>query len=392
MRKILFIDRDGTLIVEPQPSQQVDSFDKLTFLPGVISQLGRVAALEDYELVIVTNQDGLGTDSFPEADFWPVHNLMLEILSGEGIRFEQVLIDRSFGHTPAPTRKPQLGLLQDYLAASDIDWANSWVIGDRLTDVQLAQNLGCGHAAWLGSAAEVSDRAENPEQWLESASINPNRPKISTDQVLLVDNWHHLADVLIMGQRKVQTSRHTNETKIDISLNIDGSGQCEIQTGLGFFDHMLEQIGRHGGLDLNIRTQGDLHIDEHHTIEDTAIALGDAIKKALGDKRGINRYGFVLAMDDAQATVAIDFGGRPWLVWEADFRREKVGDMPTEMFSHFFKSFADAAAANVQIAVKGDNEHHKIEAIFKGLAKCIKQAASRDHQRLQQLPSTKGML
>lgn len=391
-RKILFIDRDGTIIVEPKSDFQVDSFEKLAFLPHALTSLARVAASGQYELVMVTNQDGLGTASFPEETFWPVHNLMIEVLESVGVRFEAVLIDRSFADNPSSGRKPGLGMLTEWLNDDDIDWANSWVIGDRLTDIQLAQNLGCGHAAWLGDSEEVSTRILNTESWVDQVQINTSGPRMLQEQVFITSDWKQLADRLLLSARQVVWSRHTKETKIDISLNLDGSGLCDIKTGLHFFDHMLEQIGRHGGLDLTIKCQGDLHIDEHHTIEDTGIALGEAIKQALGNKKGINRYAFVLPMDDVQAQVALDFGGRAWFVWDAAFKRDRIGDVPTEMFSHFFKSFSDASASNLQISITPGNEHHMIEAAFKGLAKCIKQAAAIDHQRQNQLPSTKGLL
>lgn len=391
LRKILFIDRDGTLITEPQPSLQVDAYDKLSFLPHVITALADVVATADYELVMVTNQDGLGTNSFPEADFWPVHNLMVEVLASQGITFRATHIDRTFGNAPGPGRKPALGMLHDYVNATDIDWANSWVIGDRLTDVQLAQNLGCGHAAWLGAPEEVDARVHDTS-WLEQTTINPNNPSLKLEQIHLLSDWRQLADLLILPQRSITWKRHTHETQVDISLTLDGSGLSKVSTGLGFFDHMLDQIARHGGLDMTLTTKGDLHIDEHHTIEDTGIALGEALRHALGNKQGIQRYAFVLAMDDAQANVALDFGGRAWVVWDAKFSRDRVGDMPTEMVYHFFKSLADAAACNLQVSVSGDNDHHKIEAIFKGFARCIRQAAARDRYRLAALPSTKGML
>lgn len=391
-RKILFIDRDGTIIVEPKTDFQIDSYEKLAFLPHAITALARIAASDQYELVLITNQDGLGTASFPEETFWPAHNLMLEVLASVGVKFDDILIDRSFANNPSPGRKPGLGMLSEYLVANDIHWASSWVIGDRLTDVQLAQNLGCGHAAWLGELADVESRLANPAGLLENTQINPDRSPLGLDQIYHTTDWQALADRILMPARKVKSSRHTKETKIDIELNLDGSGQCNIKTGLSFFDHMLEQIGRHGGLDLTIHCDGDLHIDEHHTIEDTGIALGEAIKKALGDKRGINRYAFVLPMDDVQAQVALDFGGRAWFLWDADFKRERIGDVPTEMFAHFFKSFSDATSSNLQISITPGNEHHMIEAAFKGLAKCIKQAAAIDQQRQNLLPSTKGLL
>lgn len=366
MKKVLFIDRDGTILVEPQPSQQVDSFEKFQFLPGAITGLARIARELDYELVLVTNQDGLGTDSFPEDTFWPCQNLMLDILRGEGVAFAASLIDRSFPHQNLPTRKPGLGLLGRYLdPANGYDLANSYVIGDRLTDVQLAENLG-SRAILIGEVAD--ERA-----------------------ALTTTSWEAIYQFLRLPARTARVQRDTNETKIRVELNLDGSGRHSIKTGLGFFDHMLDQLAKHSGADMLIEVQGDLHIDEHHTIEDTAIALGEAFTQALGDKRGLARYGFLLPMDDALAQAAIDFSGRPWLVWEAEFKREKVGDMPTEMFYHFFKSFADAARCNLNIKCEGNNEHHKIEAIFKAVAKAIKAALKRDAAKME-IPSTKGVL
>lgn len=364
-KPILFIDRDGTLIDEPKTDFQVDSFEKLAFLPHAISAMRDIVACGTYHLVMVTNQDGLGTSSFPEHTFWPVHNKMLQILEGEGIVFDEVCIDRSFEHENAPTRKPRTGLLTHYMQG-DFDLANSYVLGDRLTDLQLAENLGC-KAIYLSTTQH--EKAE-----------------------LTTMSWKEIAAFLTLSTRKAEVQRTTQETSIYVALNLDGSGQANIQTGLHFFDHMLDQLARHGGLDVDIRVKGDLHVDEHHTIEDTALALGEAFVKALGDKKGIYRYGFLLPMDEALAQVAIDFGGRPWLVWDADFRREKVGDMPTEMFKHFFKSFSDAAACNLNIKVEGENEHHKIEAIFKGWARAIRMAVSKDSQRSEVLPSTKGVL
>ena len=363
-KKVLFIDRDGTLIKEPPTDFQVDSLEKLEFIPKAISNLRKIAEECDYELVLVTNQDGLGTDSFPEKDFWPAQNKMLKTLEQENILFAAIHIDRSFEHEQAPTRKPRTGMLTAYFS-EDYDLANSFVIGDRMTDIQLAQNLGA-KAIFYG------------EQ--------------QSDAVLSTQDWDTIYTFLKLPSRKATVHRKTSETDISIELNLDGSGACSISTGLHFFDHMLEQLGKHGSTDLSIQVKGDLHIDEHHTIEDTALALGEAYAKALGDKKGIYRYGFLLPMDDALAQVAIDFGGRPWLVWDAKFSREKVGDMPTELFFHFFKSFSDTAKCNLNIQLTGDNEHHKIEATFKGLARAIKMAVQRDPRNLNQLPSTKGVL
>ncbi len=365
MKKVLFIDRDGTIIVEPPTDFQIDSLEKLEFLPGAISNLRKIAEQLDYELVMVTNQDGLGTDSFPEETFWPAHNKMLKTLENENIVFDEICIDRTFESENAPTRKPRTGLLTKYIEG-DYDLENSYVFGDRKTDIQLAENLGA-------KAIFISDESDD-------------RAALSTT------SWDEIFDFLQMPPRKVEISRVTKETDIQIELNLDGTGQCDNNTGLGFFDHMLDQLGKHSGADLKVTVKGDLHIDEHHTIEDTALALGEAYKKAIGDKKGINRYGFLLPMDEALAQVGIDFSGRPWLVWEAEFKREKVGDMPTEMFMHFFKSFSDAAQCNLNIKVEGDNEHHKIEAIFKALAKSIKMAVKRNPEDLDKLPSTKGVL
>ena len=363
-KKVLFIDRDGTLIKEPPTDFQVDSLEKLEFIPKAISNLRKIAEECDYELVLVTNQDGLGTDSFPEKDFWPAQNKMLKTLEQENIHFAAIHIDRSFEHEQAPTRKPRTGMLTAYFS-EDYDLAKSFVIGDRMTDIQLAQNLGA-KSIFYG------------EQ--------------QSDAVLSTQDWDAIYTFLKLPPREATVHRKTSETDISIELNLDGSGACSISTGLHFFDHMLEQLGKHGSTDLSIQVKGDLHIDEHHTIEDTALALGEAYAKALGDKKGIYRYGFLLPMDDALAQVAIDFGGRPWLVWDAKFSREKVGDMPTEMFFHFFKSFSDSAKCNLNISIAGDNEHHKIEAVFKGLARAIKMAVQRDPRNLNQLPSTKGVL
>ncbi len=365
MKKILFIDRDGTIIKEPVEDQQVDSLEKLEFIPGAISNLKKIREELNYWFVMVTNQDGLGTDSFPEDTFWPAHNKMLKTLEGEGVVFDDILIDRSFDHENLPTRKPRTGLLTHYLNG-DYDLENSYVIGDRKTDVELARNLGT-KAIFFGKT--------------------PNK-----DAEFIAQSWQEIYEFLRLPDRISEHTRKTNETDITIAINLDGSGNTEISTGLGFFDHMLDQIGRHAGIDLKIKVKGDLHVDEHHTIEDTAIAFGEVFTKALGDKKGINRYGFLLPMDDSLAQVAIDFGGRPWLVWDAVFNREKIGDVPTEMFYHFFKSFSDAAKCNLNIKVEGNNEHHKIEAIFKAFAKSIKLAVKRNKYELDKLPSTKGLL
>jgi len=369
MKKVLFIDRDGTIVKEPPVDYQLDSYEKLEFLPMAITQLHRIARELDYELVMVTNQDGLGTDSFPEDTFWPVHNLMMNVLENEGINFSEVLIDRSFPEQNAPTRKPETGLLTHYIKGN-YDLENSFVIGDRNSDMQLAKNLGC--------------------KGIQLPSITDNSEFEDELVVLKTDSWKEIFQFLRGQPRKVSVNRKTNETDIKITLNLDGSGNGTIDTGLKFYDHMLEQLQRHGSLDLDIKVNGDLEIDEHHTIEDTAIALGDAFAKALSSKKGINRYGFLLPMDDSLAQVAIDFGGRPWIVWEADFKREYVGDMPTELFFHFFKSFSDAAKCNLNMKVEGDNEHHKIESLFKAFAKAIKMAVKQTGDG--KLPSTKGTL
>ena len=374
-KKVLFIDRDGTLILEPPVDFQVDSLEKLSFYPKAIRNLYLIASRLDYELAMVTNQDGLGTPSFPEDTFWPAHNKMLETLKGEGIVFEKIFIDRSFPEENAPTRKPRTGLLTDYFHES-YNLTDSLVIGDRITDVELAKNLGC--------KAILVQPAETGKQLLQEKGLQDHCVLISPD-------WDEIAAFLFRAERTATITRSTSETSIHIELNLDGSGQCNIHSGLHFFDHMLEQIGRHSGCDLTIEVSGDLHVDEHHTIEDTGLALGEAFKKALGDKRGIDRYGFCLPMDDVLAQVAIDFGGRPWLVWDAEFKREKVGDMPTEMFHHFFKSFSDTSLSNLNIKAEGQNEHYKIEGIFKAFAKAIK-AAIRKDPFSNQLPSTKGVL
>lgn len=378
MKRVLFIDRDGTLIKEVPPTYQVDSLEKVEFYPKVFVNMARIAAELDYELVMITNQDGLGTASFPEDTFWPAQQMIMKAFENEGIKFDEVFIDRSFPADNAPTRKPRTGMLTKYLEGS-YDLANSFVIGDRITDVQLAKNLGA-KAIWIKEdaglgAAEISD---------DLAALQSVIALESTD-------WNRIYEFLKLGLRTVTHVRKTNETDISIELNLDGTGKANIHTGLGFFDHMLDQIARHGAMDLNITAKGDLHIDEHHTIEDTGIALGEAIAKGLADKRGIERYGFCLPMDDCLAQVGIDFGGRNWLVWEAEFKREKIGEMPTEMFYHFFKSFSDGAKANLNIKAEGENEHHKIEAIFKTFAKAIKMAVKRNPYNMQ-LPSTKGVL
>ena len=372
---VLFIDRDGTLIVEPPVDFQVDSLEKLELVPGALRAMHFIAKHLPFKLVMVTNQDGLGTDSFPEDTFWPAHNKMLRTFENEGVIFDDIIIDRTFEHENKPTRKPGTALLGEYLSGN-YDLENSFVIGDRLSDVQLAKNLGC-KAILLREREDVQDE-------LSAKGLSETTSIITT-------SWDKVTEFLQGGSRQATVIRNTSETKIEISVDLDGTGKCNISTGLGFFDHMLEQIGRHSGIDLNIKTIGDLHVDEHHTIEDTAIALGDALRQALGDKRGIERYGYVLPMDDCLCTVAIDFGGRPWLVWEADFKREKIGEMPTEMFLHFFKSLSDSARMNLFIRAEGTNEHHKIEGIFKGLARAIKMAIRRDIFKYT-LPSTKGTL
>lgn len=355
-QRILFIDRDGTLIREPE-DEQIDSFEKLRFTEGMFRNLGFIRQHLDFRFVMVSNQDGLGTESFPEPTFWPVHNFILQALQDEDVTFDDIKIDRHFPEDNSPMRKPNTGMLTEYINNPDYDIADSYVIGDRETDAQLAENLGC-KALILGRDGMT---------------------------------WDKIAEILFAGERKAEVRRTTHETDIDIRLNIDGSGYCDIKTGLGFFDHMLEQIGKHGMMDLYIRTNGDLNVDEHHTIEDTALALGECILKALGDKRGIERYGYCLPMDDCLCQVALDFGGRPWLVWDAEFHREHVGDMPTEMFLHFFKSLSDAARMNLNIKAEGENEHHKIEGIFKALARALKMAVRRDIYHFT-LPSTKGSL
>ncbi|WP_455673241.1 bifunctional histidinol-phosphatase/imidazoleglycerol-phosphate dehydratase HisB [Phocaeicola sp.] len=372
MKKALFIDRDGTLVIEPPIDYQLDSFEKLEFYPKVFRNLSFIRSKLDYEFVMVTNQDGLGTSSFPEDTFWPVHNLVLNTFAGEGITFDDILIDRSFPEDNAPTRKPRTGMMGKYMTG-DYDLANSFVIGDRATDVELAKNLGC-KAILLQKDKEILK-----ESGLEDYCI------------LATTDWDRVAEFLFAGERTAEVRRATKETDILVRLNLDGSGKCDISTGLGFFDHMLEQIGKHGGIDLTIKVKGDLEVDEHHTIEDTAIALGECIYQALGSKRGIERYGYCLPMDDCLCQVALDFGGRAWLVWDAEFHREKIGEMPTEMFLHFFKSLSDAARMNLNIKAEGQNEHHKIEGIFKALARAMKMAIRRDIYHFE-VPSSKGCI
>lgn len=362
MKKVLFIDRDGTILTNP-PDEQVDSLEKFGFIHGVISALSSIARETGFELVMVTNQDGLGTPSFPEETFWPSHNKMLQILRGEGVVFSEIFIDRSFPEEKAPARKPGIAMLVKYLATG-IDLGNSYVIGDRLTDIQLAKNLGC-NAIWF------------------------NKEK-STDAVLSTTDWNEIYRFLKSKPRKASAKRKTKETDIAVEINLDGTGNSQISTGIGFFDHMLDQIAKHGNFDLTIRASGDTGVDNHHLIEDLAIVLGEAFKKAAGSKKGIERYSFVLPMDDCLAQVAIDLGGRPWLVWDAEFRSEKIGEMPTGMFFHFFKSFSDNAKCNLNIKASGDNEHHKIESVFKAFARALKSAVKQTDN--YGLPSTKGKL
>jgi len=375
LKRVLFIDRDGTLILEPE-DEQIDSFQKLKFYPGALQYLPRIAKELDFDLVLVSNQDGLGTDSHPEDKFLPVHSFVIETFKGEGVEFVKEHIDKTFPHENAATRKPGIGMLTEYFDETAYDLKNSFVIGDRVNDVKLAQNLGA-KAIWLRNNDELG-KLEN--HIFENDAI-----------ALETKDWKSIYEFLKLGTRVAEHHRKTNETDIYIKVNLDGSGKSEIETGLPFFDHMLDQLARHGALDLTIKAKGDLHIDEHHTIEDTGIALGEIFLKVLGDKRGIERYAYTLPMDDCLAQVALDFGGRNWIVWDAEFKREKIGDMPTEMFFHFFKSFSDASKSNLNIQATGDNEHHKIEAIFKALAKTIKKAVRRDADNMQ-LPSTKGVL
>jgi imidazoleglycerol-phosphate dehydratase/histidinol-phosphatase len=381
LKKILFVDRDGTLIVEP-PDEQIDSFGKLEFYPHALQYLPKIAAELDYELVMVTNQDGLGTASYPENTFWPVQNFVLKTFENEGVKFSNVVIDRTFPAENAPTRKPGTALLTQYFDTEKYDLKNSYTIGDRKNDVLLAKNLG-SKAIWLNNNNNLGGKEFTDDAQFEQ--------ELKDTIALQTTNWQQIYEFLKVGERVAEHRRTTKETDIDIKINLDGKGDARISTGLHFFDHMLDQIARHGSIDLDITAKGDLHIDEHHTIEDTGIALGELFGKALGDKRGIERYGFCLPMDDCLAQVAIDFGGRNWIVWEAEFNREKIGEMPTEMFYHFFKSFSDAAKCNLNIKAEGQNEHHKIEAIFKAFAKAIKMAVRRNVNNMV-LPSTKGVL
>lgn len=376
-KKILFVDRDGTMINET-PDEQIDSFEKLTFYPGALTYLPKIAKELDFELVMVTNQDGLGTAVYPEDTFWPVHNLILKTFEGEGVKFSNICIDRTFPADNAPTRKPKTGLLTQYLDTEKYDLKGSFTIGDRKNDVLLAKNLGA-KAIWLNNHSGLGGGEFTEED------------HIGDTIVLETTDWQKIYEFLKLGERVIAHRRSTKETDIYIKINLDGTGEAKVSTGLHFFDHMLDQIARHGSIDLEIIANGDLHIDEHHTIEDTGIALGEIFATALGNKMGIERYGFCLPMDDCLAQAAIDFGGRNWIVWDAEFKREKIGEMPTEMFYHFFKSFSDAAKCNLNIKAEGQNEHHKIEAIFKAFAKAIKMAVKRDVNKMV-LPSTKGLL
>ncbi|MGB4845709.1 MAG: bifunctional histidinol-phosphatase/imidazoleglycerol-phosphate dehydratase HisB [Ferruginibacter sp.] len=380
MKRILFIDRDGTIIKEAPPTYQLDNFSKLEFYPDMFYYLRKIATELDYELVMVTNQDGLGTASFPEETFWPVHHLIMKSLENESIKFDNVIVDRTFASENAPTRKPGTALLSKYVNNLDYDLVNSFVIGDRITDIQLAKKLGC-KGLWL-----------NIDSALGADEINNSADELKKETVALeTQEWADIYNYLKLPPRIITHQRNSNETKIEVTVNLDGTGKADNKTGLPFFDHMLDQIARHGNIDLAVSCNGDLHIDEHHSIEDTGIVLGEAVAKVLGDKKGIERYGFLLPMDDCLAQVAIDFGGRNWIVWETEFKREKIGEMPTEMFFHFFKSFSDAAKCNLNIKAEGENEHHKIESIFKAFAKAIKMAVKRDINN-DALPSTKGIL
>lgn len=376
-KKVLFIDRDGTIIKETV-DEQIDSFEKIIFYPKCIPFLNKIAKELDYELVMITNQDGLGTSSFPEETFWPVHNFIMKTYENESVVFDKVFIDKTFPSENAPTRKPGTGLLTQYFS-EEYDLINSFVIGDRLTDVELAKNLG-------SKAIFINDNTN-----LGTSEITSKKEELQSTIVLETNDWQKIYEFLKFENRTASINRKTNETIIAIKINLDGTGKSQINTGLAFFDHMLDQIARHGQMDLKIAVEGDLQVDEHHTIEDTAIALGEVFSSALGNKLGIERYGFCLPMDDCLAQVALDFGGRNWLVWEADFKREMIGQMPTEMFFHFFKSFSDGAKCNLNIKAEGTNEHHKIEAIFKAFAKAIKMAVKRDVDKMI-LPSTKGII
>ena len=381
-KKVLFIDRDGTLVIEPPVDYQLDSLEKLEFYPKVMRNLGFIRSKLDFEFAMVTNQDGLGTASFPEETFWPAHNLMMKTLEGEGITFDDICIDRSMPEDNAPTRKPRTGMLTKYLDSPEYDLANSFVIGDRPTDVELAKNLGCRAILLQEDTNMLKPKSSGGEAACKG---------LEDVCVLATKDWDKVAEFLFAGERKAEVRRTTKETDIYVAVNLDGNGHCDIHTGLGFFDHMLEQIGKHGGMDLTIHVKGDLEVDEHHTIEDTALALGECLYQALGNKRGIERYGYALPMDDCLCQVCLDFGGRPWLVWDAEFKREKIGEMPTEMFLHFFKSLSDAAKMNLNIKAEGQNEHHKIEGIFKALARALKMAVKRDIYHYE-LPSSKGVL
>ena len=378
-KKVLFIDRDGTIIMEPPVTNQLDAFSKLEFYPHVFEFLSKIVKELDYELAMVTNQDGLGTDVFPEEAFWPLQNFVVKTFKEQGIEFSEIFIDRTFPHENKSTRKPGTGMLVQYIGSENYDLENSFVIGDRLTDVELAKNLGA-KAIFINNFQELG-----------TTEITVSHDDLKKVIALETQKWEDIYNFLKRPPRKLTHVRNTNETKIEVVINLDGTGESDIQTGIGFFDHMLDQVARHSGMDLVIHCQGDLHIDEHHTVEDVALAFGEALLKALGDKRGIERYGFLLPMDDSLAQVAIDFGGRNWLVWDVDFKREKIGEMPTEMFYHFFKSFTDASKSNLNIKAEGTNEHHKAEAIFKAFAKSIKMAIRRDPLN-NSLPTTKGVL
>lgn len=379
MQKVLFIDRDGTIILEPE-DYQVDKLEKLEFYPEALFYLSKIAKELDYELVMVTNQDGLGTEVYPEDQFWPIQNFVVKTFENEGVKFSDILIDRTFAKDNQPTRKPNTGLLErKYLNSEAYDMANSIMIGDRMTDIEFAYNFG-GKGIFIDTHEDLA-----------TDELKNDVSKLKETIALKTSSWKEIYEFLKLKDRTAEIERKTNETDIKIKLNLDGTGKAEISTGIAFFDHMLDQIARHGQMDLVVKVDGDLEVDEHHTIEDTAIALGEVYAKALGSKLGIERYGFCLPMDDCLAQVAIDFGGRNWLVWEADFKREMVGKMPTEMFYHFFKSFTDGAKANLNVKAEGTNEHHKIEAIFKAFAKAIKMAVKRDTEKMI-LPSTKGML
>ena len=377
-KKVLFIDRDGTLVIEPPVDYQLDSFEKLTFYPKVFQYLSKIAKELDYELVMVSNQDGLGTNSFPEDTFWPVHNFILDSFKNEGVVFKEVLLDRTFPEDNAPTRKPGTALLTNYVSGT-YDLSNSYVIGDRLSDMELAKNLGAQGIFILPTEENVV------------VETKTNKTLLKDNIVLETHDWEEIYTFLRLKDRRASLNRKTHETDIEASLNLDGTGKSAIDTGIPFFDHMLDQIARHGQMDLTLKVTGDLEVDEHHTIEDTMIALGELFAKALGDKIGIERYGFCLPMDDCLAQVSIDFGGRNWLVWEAEFNREMIGKMPTEMFYHLFKSFTDGARCNLHVWATGTNEHHKIEAIFKAFAKALKMAVKRDPEKMI-LPSTKGVI